>query len=105
MAAAAGGAGGAAITKAQLKAGMRPTTQQFAELAREGVKPLTEPHKLLPAIINERTGEVINAMRPGPFQHKGLFDAVAGQPGYVSGAVDPLTFKAFTDKMLAALGQ
>lgn len=129
----AAGAVGAGITKAQLKAGLRPIEQEFAamegpaargitgagqriskaelqqgvrgiqhlaEIAKKGDVPLTPVHKLLPAAINETTGEVAHAMTPGPFLHEPLLKSIKGS---VRGWVDPATWKAYTDEMLSKL--
>ena len=87
----------AGITKAQLKAGIRPATQ-IAQIAREGVIPLTATHKLWPAAINETTGEIAHAMQPGAYLHEPLLRSIKNS---VRGWVDPVTWNAFTDKMLS----
>lgn len=94
------GAGVAGITKAQLKAGFRPKTQ-IAQLAKAGEVPITPIHQLWPAAINESTGEVAHAMQPGPYLHEPLLQSVKNS---VRGWVDPVTWKAYTDKMLAGIG-
>jgi hypothetical protein len=94
------GAGVAGITKAQLKAGIRPQTQ-IAQLARPGEMPVTPIHKLWPAAINETTGEIAHARQPGVGLHEPLLRSIKNS---VRGWVDPVTWQAFTDKMLSAVG-
>lgn len=79
--------------------------EQIAQLAKSGVRPLSEPHKLWPAVINEKTGDIIHSMKPGPYQHAELFNSVANKPGYVSGFVDPTSYNAWTETMLRELEQ
>ena len=76
---------------------------QFATLAKEGVSPLSPPNKLLPALIDMRTGEVIQAMSPGPGFHDVLRQSAPKNFMGTRGFVDPITFQAFTETMLDAL--
>lgn len=95
------GMGAAGITKAQLKAGFRPQTQ-IAQIAKTGEVPITPIHQLWPAAINESTGEVAHAMQAGiPGAHDSLLRSIKDS---VRGWVDPVTWKAYTDKMLAGVG-
>ena len=82
--------------------------KEFAELAKPGVRPLTDSHKMWPALIDERTGKVIHAMQPGIGLHEAyLYPAAKGMPNFIPtrGFVDPVTFQAFTEKMLESLRQ
>lgn len=90
---------GAGITKAELKAGVRPPVQ-IATIARKGEIPTVAPHEMWPAGINVETGEVAHAYKAGIGGHK-PFEAMKGA---VRGFVDPNTWKAYTQEMLEALG-
>lgn len=79
--------------------------QQFAELAKAGTRPVTETYKMFPALIDERTGQVIHSMKPGAYQHDSLYGALPKNFQPTRGFVDPLTFQAFTEKMLEGLKQ
>lgn len=91
---------GAGITKAELKAGVRPPVQ-IAAIARKGEIPTVAPHEMWPAAINVEKGEVAHAYKPGIGGHKPLMEAMEGA---VRGFVDPNTWKAYTQEMLEALG-
>ncbi len=104
-----GGAGGAAAVGMPMARGVgskvfKSGAQELAQMAKPGVRPLTENHKLWPALIDETTGKVIHSMQPGAGQHEPLYNAARAIPGFkpMRGFVDPATFNAFTDKMLEA---
>ena len=101
------------VSKAELRAGIRPSVQ-IAEIAKRGATPLSEYHKMWPAWINETTGEVRHAMSPiGAGWHEPntprLFDnatkSLKPDPNWTRGHVDPLTFKAFTESHLEGNAQ
>jgi len=93
----------AGITKAQLKAGVRPETQ-IARIAPEGAKPVVEFTKLWPAWINEKTGEIRHAMQPilqgwhePNTPMKALNKKMTLDPNWTRGHVDPVTWNAFPE--------
>jgi hypothetical protein len=93
----------AGITKAQLKAGVRPTTQ-IAQIASKDIRPLAESTKMWPAWINEKTGEVRHAMQPilqgwhePNTPMKMLNKKMTLDPNWTRGHVDPITWNAFPE--------
>lgn len=98
------------VSKAELQAGVRPAAQ-IARIAKPGSAPVSPPHKMLPAWINETSGEVRHSMEAIPAgwhepNTPKIFDSrykmLVPDPNWTRGHVDPVTFDAFTDKMLDA---
>lgn len=79
-----------------------------AVLAKPNSVPVSPFEKMFPALINEKTGEIVHAMSAtGPGGHRVLLDSVAGPWNSKQGAgvwrrgfVDPQTFEAFTEAAL-----
>lgn len=84
------------ITKAELKMGVRPAIQ-IAEIAKKGSVPTVPLSKMWPAAINEATGEVAHVQQPGVWMHEPLLKSLKNS---VRGWVDPVTWKAYTDKAI-----
>ncbi len=78
--------------------------QAFAQLAKEGVQPLSAPHEMLPGLMDTVTGQISHSMKPGPYQHQSLYAAVPKSWKPQEVWVDPKTWNAFTSKMLSSFG-
>ena len=72
--------------------------------APSDAKPLSSLEKLFPALINEKTGEVMVNMQRGPGGHETLLKSLQGMTGkatdWVRGFADEVTGFGFTEKQL-----
>lgn len=79
---------------------------KIAQVAKEGVVPITPIGKMWPALIDERTKNIIHASQP---IHTGWHDVAASQApkGFkgTRGFVDPVSWNAFTEKVLEGLSK
>lgn len=75
---------------------------QAAQLAKGGVQPKSAFDKMFPALVDETTGEVIHAMKPGAGGHKPLYEQAAAIKGFnpTRAFLDPETFDVFPEAML-----
>ncbi len=77
---------------------------KIAQLAKPGTMPkTTDLEKMLAAVIDEKSGQVIHGMSPyRPGDHGGLETIAATLSGFrpTRGFVDPATFDAFTEAMM-----
>ena len=73
--------------------------------APSDAKPLSDLAKMFPALINEKTGEVMVNMQRGPGGHDSLLKSLQGMSGKVTdwarGFADEVTGFGFTDKQLS----
>jgi hypothetical protein len=73
-----------------------------ARLAKRGAAPKSEFDRMFPALVDETTGEVIHAMKPGAGGHRPLYDQAATIKGFnpTRAFLDPETFDVFPEAML-----
>jgi len=96
--AAAGGAAGA--LRGGAKKMVQPTLSDVIGLAPKGAIPITPIHQMWPALIEEITGKVHSAGRPGVGLHSSLASKLPKDMKYKRGFVDPTSFNAFTEAMM-----
>lgn len=104
-------AGAGMISKAQLRAGVRPPVQ-IAQIAPKGASPVVDFTKLWPAWINEKTGEVRHAMQAilsgwhEPNTPKIMIGKkLVNDPNWTRGHVDPVTWNAFPESRFTGTPQ
>lgn len=94
---------GAGMAKSFRPASGQPGGASAARLARPNSIPRTPYERMYPALVDERTGEVIHAVRPtGPGGHKALYEQAAHVKGFTPtrAFLDPQTFDVYTEAML-----
>lgn len=79
----------------------KPAIRSLAEIAPKNKIPNTPLERMFPAIIDEKTGEVLHAMAPtGPGGHSVLYSHMPAGFNPTRGFVDPETFYAYSEAEL-----
>jgi hypothetical protein len=76
------------------------TLSDVIGLAPKGAIPITPTHQMWPALIEEISGKVHSAGKPGIGLHDSLASKLPKDLKYKRGFVDPTSFNAFTEAMM-----